>query len=218
RLADLDREAPDRARSLRKEMLKRLDEWGRALLQKGTLQEEDHAAIRIVLELLEARATRQAQSFAAAYETRKRRWEAVEDLAPPFEQAARVFAGQMRPENDRLQPSDRIVLAQTKSSAAAQLAVEFSPTWEDSTEVGLLLNAVREKTQINGYSFELRAPPATRVGQRGTFAEARKEGRPFTMLIAKNGVLLKERSVQSSELKSGPLKLMGQREGEALVF
>ncbi|MCC6418717.1 MAG: protein kinase [Gemmataceae bacterium] len=116
-----------------------------------------------------------------------------------------------------------VILTQVACRGNVQLEALFaSPSWEDATELSLLLNAASAKER--GYYFGLRTlplpsdPDAKKPAPLPTFGKARQAGGLVSLQIRHGSDRLREQQFKASDLEAGPLYLRAEREGSQLTF
>jgi tetratricopeptide (TPR) repeat protein len=232
-LKDLDPLDPAGAEAGREAVRQRFGLFIAEQIKKQRLDPDDERRIGEWLDLLAGRDEPAAARLREEFERRRSGWVPVFAL-PPLDQADALFAREpLRREGDVLvrgttEPAESAArfLPRTGSSGPVQLAAVFDASWQKATQLGLVLNGSEGK----GYSFLLEAPARRTAADRedpprkaGSFREARTDQNLVQLRLLRDGVLLRQQQVKSTDLfavcpADGSLYLEAQRAGDRLTF
>ena len=191
-------------------------------------------SIDALLMELEGRHVPDAARLRADLQRRLSEWQPVFRLAAPFGRLPGVFPGGLvRSEKRRLLPvgpfssagnandRTRTVLTGIECPLHAQLEGTFDDSWQDATEIGLVLNA----EQSGAYEFVLQTgrPAASETDGENepapvSFRQLRRAQGDALVQIRRNGVALLEEKAAVSRLPDGSLQIRGECRGGRLTL
>jgi tetratricopeptide (TPR) repeat protein/predicted Ser/Thr protein kinase len=228
---DLGRLSPEDGRAARLHLNERFAESLRKAIAQPRITKEEKARIEASLDLLAARDASSAPALRQALQERARAWDTVFELAPPFAGVGEVFppSAVQVDEKGLLPPKGRTgrdgstVPTRIPAGGNVQLEAVFARDWENSDEIGLVLNGNPEKEDfrtLSGYTFRLKSlkPPDVAPDSWFSLAMARQSGGMITLQILRNGSLLRELQIAAALVPEGPLRLVAIREGDVLTF
>jgi tRNA A-37 threonylcarbamoyl transferase component Bud32 len=224
RIDELEREVPGRGPALRGETHQAVLAWASAMVrQRAPLTEEQHEQIKTAIALLERRNPALAAELKSSYRDRQDTPDVVFELSPPYAHLSEVFGKErvsVHRDKKALITGVNPALTSVPSAGRLQVQAVFGPSWEQTREIGLLLNATRSGSNILGYSFVLLGPAADpTVGRKAqTFAEARPTDGVCVAQIRRHGVALRETPIAVRDLESGTLRLEAKRDRDRLTF
>ncbi len=197
-----------------------------AALERPRLEPDDVARIDAGLTWLAERAPADTGPVRELLRRRKSIWTPLIDLSAPYADAAKVFEpGRIQSGNGGLRrvpvaagPSrGQRVATRLSSEGGSQLEVLFAPDWENSGEVGLLLNS----RDTVGYAFVLLAIPRVADSSPSVadnFRAARSHGAAFVAEIRRNGKPLHREFLVAADVPDGSLRLWARHERDHLSF
>jgi tetratricopeptide (TPR) repeat protein/predicted Ser/Thr protein kinase len=223
---DLGRLSPEDGRAARQRLNERFAESLRKAIAQPRITKEEKARIEASLDLLAARDASLTPALRQALQERARAWVPVFELDPPFAGVGDVFPpSAVQVDEKGLLPWGNSMNVPTRFPAGgnAQLDAVFARDWEQSDEIGLVLNGSQEKQDsrtLSGYTFRLQSlrPPDAAPDSRVSMAEARPSGGLVALQILRNNSLLRELPVAAALVPQGPLRLVAIREGDVLTF
>jgi tetratricopeptide (TPR) repeat protein len=230
KIAELEQLAPDEAAEARRRLNRIFESKIRTAIHQPTLPTPEVARIEQAISLLEDRAPALVAPLHQALAERRRTWQPVFQLAPPYDNVDDIFVSrEVTPEDGQLTragPSggrkmENSLLTSQPSVGNVELHAVFKPGWSSATEIGLILNG-RER---DGYRFIVRpeGAPALQtandaIDDEFTFNTAKELDSTVSVAIYRGGTLLTETRRAARRLVGGELRLEARREGNWLTF
>jgi len=244
-LEQLAARAPERAAAGRARLVRRFSEAIEKELSSPTLSPDRVTRVEALLDLLAERDAREAAHLRAALQRRLHAWKEVVALSSPFSRLQEVFdpahvtiRGESLVRAEDLVP-DRAPVVRTLvgSDGAVRLEATFDSSWEDVSQLGLLLGAAESggknagenpspgdrgaSSDAAGYRFLLRT--ALRSAHQHadetrplSFAEVRQRGGRLVIEILRGRTALRRVHVESEDLPPGSLRLTATKLGDQL--
>ncbi|MBN67880.1 MAG: hypothetical protein CME32_01190 [Gimesia sp.] len=220
------------------------------IIHQPNLSENDKSQIEDALKFVNTYDETEATSLRKEYQDRLGRWQPVFQQSAPFPEIDSQFtAGQVKQVDQKLYPVsatknqvtstlggerilklDQAIYLKVPSTSMSQFKVVFDKTWQQTTQLGLILNGdpesqsgyaflLKTRNELSRVSvgfdeFEIRDAPAS----ERSFNKARSLNQSVTAEIRKNGVSLISKEIPISELKAAEIKLSVFREDDLLSF
>jgi tetratricopeptide (TPR) repeat protein len=183
--------SPEHASAARPRLYRRFADQHHALLRKATLEDSDTQRIERALDVLHEHAPDLEPPLQQAFAERQRAWETVLALARGQQPPAVFPDGAVKACDDGFvtdaakTPGRTVIVTLVNSPGNVELEAVFGPNWRESSDIGLVLNAVSDDkvpagglqatpsgVDPLGYYFRLRASVDAR-DENGAPAEAR---------------------------------------------
>jgi tetratricopeptide (TPR) repeat protein len=222
-LADLQRVAPGQAGEARERLLNRFSRSiHNAMYAPRGLQGGDVERLRAAIDLLDSRDPERAKALREEFKARERGLQRLLDVRPPFAGLDQALDPEsVRTVDNTLVASGArgpVILTRAACKGNVEFEAVFdSPSWESTSQVGLVLNAGPGQNRGYGFYLALLPPAAENKDEKppATFQEALQRGRGSPSLqIHRDSVLQQAEPVT---LAVGPLRLRATREGDGLT-
>lgn len=234
----LEKVAPSEGAKARRQLAERFEDFVDTVPRIAPYE----AQIKEALDWLSSRDPDLEDQLFAAFNRQLARWEEIFNLAAPFRdpKPEAVFgAGKVKVNGATLlavheSTEGNVVYTRVNSAGPVSMEVVLDESWEQASQIALLLNATRTKltsadenaTSVRDYEyrFVIRTQPRRRVpDEEGNespqpLSAVRQVNGRFLLEIFRDQACLQRKTVDAANLPSGPLGIKATKKGEQLEF
>jgi tetratricopeptide (TPR) repeat protein len=221
--------APQKADTYRLSLYQRFGVEIEDQLKQTRLKPEDIAALENAISWLDKRDPARAETLRVFLRTRQSTLVTLFELSAPFSELGNVLDAGVAETSESLlvlKPSPNrkpgeLIKTRVACAGSVALRASFAPSWEDASQIGLGVH----QHEGQGYGFLLKVPSIFSSGKheegRSTelsFKEVKARQGFLSLLILRNGKVLREQEIKATDLAQGMLHLVAGSDAGRLTF